>query len=253
MKKENNYFISIITVVYNVADLLEKTIKSIVGQTCTNFEYIIIDGASTDGTVNIIKKYANQINYWVSEPDEGLYHAMNKGLKMATGDFVWFINAGDEIFDENTLQNLVKLADRKHADLLYGETLIIEKNGNNIGMRRQTVPENLSWKSLKMGMVVCHQSFIPHRSIAPLYNLKYLYSSDIDWLIKCLKKGENIVNSKQILSRYLDGGKSKKTIIPSIKERFRIMVKNYGLISSVLNHIPIALRFVSFYFRHRRF
>lgn len=245
--------ISIITVVYNGVKYLESTIQSIAGQTSKDFEYLVIDGGSTDGTLDIIKKYESKIDYWITEPDKGLYDAMNKGLKRASGDFVWFINAGDKVYDAETVGKLIALAKKTEADLLYGETLVINEKGNPIGMRRQPAPENLTWTSLKLGMVVCHQSFIPARRIAPLYDLNYSCSSDIDWVIKCLKKADNIVNSKLILSQFLDGGRSKKTIFPSIKERFRIMVTNYGFIITLLNHISIALRFFRFYFRHRRF
>jgi glycosyltransferase involved in cell wall biosynthesis len=245
--------ISIITVVYNGSKYLEATINSVIKQKSNDFEYIIVDGGSTDGTVELIVKNEKHISQWVSEPDNGLYDAMNKGLKMASGDFVWFINAGDEINDANTLKLILKKASEQNADLLYGEAMIIGEGGSEIGMRRKSAPEKLNWKSFKRGMVVCHQSFIPKRAIAPLYDLKYKYSSDIDWEIKCLKKAKSIVNTKLVLSRFLDNGQSKRTIIPSIKERFRIMVKYYGLLSSVLNHIPIILRFFVFYFRHGRF
>lgn len=245
--------ISIITVVYNGVRFLEGTIQSIAVQTSKDYEYIIIDGASTDGTLEIIKKYENDIDNWTSEPDKGLYDAMNKGLKLATGNFVWFINAGDKIFDSTTVEKIISIANSTNPDLLYGETLIIGENDSEIGMRRQPIPKKLNWKSLQFGMVVCHQSFIPKREIAPMYDLTYSCSSDIDWVIKCLKNANNIINTELILSRFLDGGRSKKTIIPSLKERYAIMVKNYGVVSTLINHLWIALRFFIFYFRNRRF
>ena len=245
--------ISIITVTYNAEKYLQNTINSIDKQSYQNIEYIIVDGNSSDGTVDIIKRNTKLISKWISEPDTGLYDAMNKALNMASGEFVWFINAGDEIYDANTLKLIFDNASAQNADLLYGEAMIVNEEGNEIGMRRKSTPEKLNWKSLRKGMVVCHQSFLPKRSIAPLYDLKYKYSSDIDWEIKCLKKAKSIVNTKLVLSRFLDNGRSKKTIIPSIKERFRIMVKYYGLLSSILYHIPIILRFFVFYLRHGRF
>lgn len=245
--------ISIITVTYNAEKYLQNTINSIDKQTYQNIEYIIVDGNSSDGTVDIIKKNIKLISKWISEPDKGLYDAMNKGLNMASGEFVWFINAGDEIYDANTLKLVLDKASSQNADLLYGEAMIVNEEGDEIGMRRKSAPEKLNWKSLRKGMVVCHQSFLPKRSIAPLYDLKYKYSSDIDWEIKCLKKAKSIVNTKLVLSRFLDNGQSKKTVIPSIKERFRIMVKYYGILPAVLNHIPIILRFFAFYLRHGRF
>jgi glycosyltransferase involved in cell wall biosynthesis len=244
--------ISIITVVYNSARFLEATVQSIVNQTFKNFEYIIIDGGSTDGTLEIIGKYENQISRWTTGPDSGLYDAMNKGMDLATGQYLWFINAGDEIYDNETLSKIFN-AEATNAEIFYGETLIIEQNRNEVGMRRQAIPEKLNWKSLKKGMVVSHQSFIVRKEIAPYYDLKYNCSADIDWVIKSLKSSKQIVNTHLVLSRFMDGGRSKSTIAPSLKERFRIMIFHYGLLSTLINHIPIAFRFFAFLLRNRRF
>ena len=103
---------SIVTVVFNGENYLERTIKSIVNQTYKNVEYIIIDGNSKDGTLAIIDKYKENISYWISEPDKGIYDAMNKSLDLITGDFVWFINAGDEIHDNKTIENLIKQSEK---------------------------------------------------------------------------------------------------------------------------------------------
>ena len=98
--------ISVVTVCYNAADTIEKTMLSVLNQTYHDIEYIIIDGGSTDGTVEIIRKYADRIAYWVSEPDKGIYDAMNKGIKVATGEWINFMNAGDEFVDANVLDKL---------------------------------------------------------------------------------------------------------------------------------------------------
>ncbi|MCB0642106.1 MAG: glycosyltransferase, partial [Phaeodactylibacter sp.] len=100
--------ISVITVVYNAVDLLEDTLLSVLNQTYDNIEYVVVDGASTDGTTEIVHRYKDRIDRWVSEPDKGLYNAMNKGLAMATGDFVWFMNAGDHIYSPDTLEKAVQ-------------------------------------------------------------------------------------------------------------------------------------------------
>lgn len=111
--------ISIITVTYNCADEIEKTILSVLEQNYPAIEYIIIDGASTDGTVDIIKKYADKVAYWVSEPDKGLYFAMNKGIEQATGDWIYIHNAGNIFHDSHSLSNIFK-RDLKGVDAVYG-------------------------------------------------------------------------------------------------------------------------------------
>ena len=109
---------SIITVNYNNKDGLEMTIKSVLGQTCKDFEYIIIDGGSTDGSVEVIKKYATQIDYWVSEPDKGVYNAMNKGIKKATGDYLNFMNSGDTYHTTSALETIEGL--HSNDDIIIG-------------------------------------------------------------------------------------------------------------------------------------
>lgn len=244
--------VSIITVVYNAAQLLEKTILSIKEQSWPNIEYLIIDGGSTDGTKEIIAKHADRIDYWISEADKGLYDAMNKGLKAATGDFVWFMNAGDLIYSPETLQKIFNEHGSAH-DIYYGDAMIVDSDYQEIGLRRLRPPEKLNWKSFKKGMLVCHQAIIVRRSLADLYNLDYPHSADFDWVIKALKKTSKIVNTHMILANFLDGGQSKQTIKASLSERFKSMKKHYGLIPTLLQHVPIAIRFFSFVLKNRRF
>ena len=116
--------ISIITVSFNSVSTIEKTILSIINQTYTNIEYIIIDGGSTDGTVDIIKKYSDKISYWISEPDNGIYDAMNKGALKATGEYIQYINSSDIIYKNTTTEDIIKISD--NADIIYGD-LIVDK------------------------------------------------------------------------------------------------------------------------------
>ena len=244
--------ISIITVVYNSEAYIEKTIQAIINQSYPHTEYIIIDGASTDKTLEIIKKYNKYINYWKSEKDNGIYDAMNKAIKIATGDYIWFINAGDEIYSLSILNNIFRSKTRL-ADIYYGETEIINYKGQTVGMRRHKTPNNLNWRSFKFGMKICHQSVIVRKKIALPYNLQYLYSADFDWLIRVVRKSRSVVNTKLILSKFMDGGKTKKTIIPGLKERFKIMAKYYGIIPTIFNHFIIAFNFLFFYVKNKRF
>lgn len=245
--------LSIITVVFNRKSDLEKTIKSIRSQSYSNIEYIVIDGKSTDGTIEIIQQAAslNIIQRWISEKDRGLYDAMNKGLELATGDFVWFINAGDEIFSDQTVDEIFS---NSGADVYYGDAMIVDQEGKDIGLRRLSPPETLTWKNLQWGMVVSHQSFIVSRKCVVRYkNEIYPHSADIDWMIRCLKQSKVIINTKKILSKFQDGGQSKRTIRVSLKERFKIMVENYGLVRTVFNHFILGFNFLVFVIKNKRF
>lgn len=234
---------SIITVTYNARQWIEATIKSVTEQTYEQIEYIVVDGNSTDGTVEIIKKYADKISKWVSEPDKGLYDAMNKGLKLATGDFVWFMNAGDTIYDDKTVSLIAeKIGENSDNIVIYGETQIIDEKGRIVGARRLKIPDSLNWKSFKMGMLVSHQSFIPSRNIAPMYDLQYKYSADVDWCIRCLMQAEETVKCG-ILSSYLNEGMTTANRNASLKERYKIMCKYYGTLPTMLRHLWFAVRF----------
>lgn len=247
----NKPLVSIITVVYNSEAFIEKTILSIINQSFSSIEYIIVDGGSTDATIEIIKKYEKYISKWITEKDCGLYDAMNKGLNMATGTYVWFINSGDEAFSESVLMDIFEKTEN-FPDVVYGETEIIDYKGQSIGMRRHQSPENLTWKSLRYGMKVCHQSVLVKKVIAGNYNLKYRYSSDFEWLIEVLKKANTIYFSQMIISKFMDGGQTSKTIIPGLKERFRIIKKHYGLVPTIFRHFILAGNLILFYLKNKR-
>jgi glycosyltransferase involved in cell wall biosynthesis len=247
-----NSKISIITVVFNGKTTIENTIQSVVSQSYTNIEYIIIDGNSKDGTSEIIKRYQDQIAIWISEPDKGLYDAMNKGLDKATGEYILFLNSGD-VFHSNDVLKQIFSAEGPASDIYYGETVIINEQGIDIGMRRLEAPEQLSWKSLINGMLVCHQSFIVKKSISPYYNLKYKIAADYDWMINCLKKAESISNTHLVISKFLDGGLNKQNISKALFERFLIMIHHYNFFLVVLNHFRIGYRFVLSYWKNKRF
>ena len=130
---------SIITITYNAVRLVEQTLLNVLSQSYPNIEYIVIDGGSTDGTVDIIRRYESGLAYWVSEPDKGIYDAMNKGLQKATGDYVWFINAGDTLCSSDTVQSVVSRWQKRKAlpDIIYGETNIVDEERRSLGLRRR--------------------------------------------------------------------------------------------------------------------
>lgn len=243
--------LSIITVTYNAEATLERTILSVVRQSCRNIEHIIVDGRSTDGTVDIIKKYETHISKWISEPDGGIYDAMNKGLDMARGQYVWFLNAGDEIAAPDTVERL--FGPSADADVYYGNTVMTDMDGNVVGDRRLSPPDTLTWKSFKRGMLVSHQAFIAKRSLCGHYDTRYRFSADFGWCVEVMKRARKNVNSGLTLARFLDGGITKHNIVAGLKERFRIMCHYYGIFSTILNHVPITLKFVGYVLVNRRF
>lgn len=236
---------SIITVTYNAEKVLEDTIQSVIFQTYRNVEYIIVDGASKDHTLEIVNKYHNRINKVISEPDKGLYDAMNKGIQLATGDYLCFLNAGDKFHDSETLQKVVHtLKGQELPDVIYGETAIVDEEGHFLHMRRLSAPAHLNWKSFKQGMLVCHQAFFAHRKLAinHLYDLQYRFSADFDWCIRIMKKAKCLHNTRLTLIDYLNEGMTTQNHKASLKERFRIMAKHYGLISTILHHGWFVIR-----------
>lgn len=156
--------LSVITVTYNAEQTLERTLRSVCSQSYSDIEHIIVDGMSADSTISIVQKFENDKIKCISEPDKGLYDAMNKGISLATGDYLCFLNAGDTFFAEDIVELMMKT--NSNADIIYGETAIVDLNGKFLRMRRLKAPENLTWKSFKQGMLVCHQAFIVKREIA---------------------------------------------------------------------------------------
>jgi len=242
--------LSVITIVYNNAKDIERTMLSVLNQTYGNIEYIVIDGASTDGTLAIIKKHEDRLAKLVSEKDSGIYDAMNKGLALATGDYVLFMNSGDEIYDPPTVERVFATA--PNADIYYGETEMYDENWKSLGRRRHQAPETFTWRSFKYGMSVSHQAIYIRRSLTEPYNLTYKYSADIDWIIKIAKKASSIVNTHLYVAKYLVGGISKKKHRESLKERFQIFNNYYGLVANLINHVVIACNLVFYFLRHKR-
>ncbi|WDF55110.1 glycosyltransferase family 2 protein [Mucilaginibacter sp. KACC 22063] len=242
--------LSVITIVYNNVRDIERTVKSIVGQTYTNIEYIVIDGASTDGTLEILKKYIDHIAILKSEPDRGIYDAMNKGLALASGDYVLFMNSGDEIYAPTTVTNI--FASANDADIYYGETEMINDAGESLGQRRHTAPTNFTWRDFKYGMSISHQAIYIRRALIEPYDLRYQLSADIDWILRAAKKAKKIVNVNQYVAKYLVGGMSKKKHRQSLKERFNIMREHYGLVPTIFNHLVIAFNLGWYWLKHRR-
>ncbi len=242
--------LSVITIVYNNVRDIERTMLSVLNQTYTGIEYIVVDGLSNDGTFEIIKKYESRITKFISEKDEGIYDAMNKGLALATGDYVIFMNSGDEFFDTDTVAAVFASAD--DADIYYGETEMIDDAGQSLGQRRHKAPKQFTWRGFNLGMSISHQAIYIKRSLIEPYDRKYQLSADIDWIIRAAKKAKKIVNVNRYVAKYLVGGMSKTKHRQSLAERFDIMKRHYGLVPTIFNHFIIAANLGWYWLRNRR-
>ena len=172
--------ISIITVVYNGEKYLEQTIKSVLNQSYKNIEYLIIDGGSTDGTIPIIKKYESQIDYWVSEPDNGIFDAMNKGITRASGELINLLNA-DDFLEKDTVQLIVdKYLSIEKPCIIYGHASALDDEN-------QVAAELYSHLKYWRGMTINHQAMFVHREVydsVGFYNTDYRYAADYDFFIR---------------------------------------------------------------------
>lgn len=242
--------LSVITIVYNNVRHIERTMLSVINQTYSNIEYILVDGFSTDGTLEIVQQYTSQIETLISEKDKGIYDAMNKGLAAATGDYVIFMNSGDGFYAPDTVAQVFATA--PDADIYYGETEMIDDAGNSLGQRRHKAPAQFTWRHFKYGMSVSHQAIYIKRSLTQPYDRQYELSADIDWILHAAKKAKMIVNVHRYVARYLVGGMSKQKHRQSLKERFAIMRKHYGLLPTVFNHGVIAFNLGWYWLLNRR-
>jgi len=236
---EHKPLISIVTVVYNGEKYLEQTIQSVINQSYDNVEYIVIDGGSTDGTLDIVKKYVHAIDYWVSEPDKGIYDAMNKGISIFSGDWINFMNAGDTFLSENTVENIIgQVINRKECEVIYGRVLMkfqsFEKKS------RTKSPEELPY-----GMVFGHQALFLKRSwqLTHLYDTKYKICADYDLICRLYIEGASFCYIDDVVSVCSSGGVSDRLHFSLQKEVAEISSKYFSswkIRSYHLIHLPIA-------------
>lgn len=182
MKVNNNPLITVVTVCYNCKDEIEITIRSVLGQSCRDYEYIIIDGSSSDGTLGVLTKYEDKVSTVISEPDNGIYDAMNKGLRMAHGQWVIFMNSGDYFYSRDSLDNVVQyLTDDRY--FVYGDTEYRRKSGTR-------VEKALPIEYIEKNMPTCHQSFLVKTEKAREigFQTKYKYAADYNMMYKLYKK-----------------------------------------------------------------
>ena len=222
MKK--NFKISVITVTKNSEKFLEENINSLSNQTYKNFEHIIIDGNSTDKTVEIIKKYKDKIDYWVSEPDEGLYDAMNKGIKVCTGDIIGILNSDDVYFSDALKFVNQYFTEQENLDFLFGT---VEKHKLMYGYS----PRKIKWT---FGFYTTHSVgfFIKKSSQMKIgfYDTRYKYSADYDLFYKMIVKNKMVgiaTKKNEIFGKFRQGGLSSKIkYLDFLKENNRIRINN---------------------------
>lgn len=219
-----NTKISVITVVYNAKDTIERTIKSVIDQQYDNYEYIIIDGGSTDGTLEVIEKYRDKISYFISESDEGIYDAMNKGVLKATGDYVAFINANDW-YEPNAFRLVASYIKTKNTPIVYVLVKKHEKGKEKgyIGLVNEEYVERLHFENL-----YCHQGLFIKRDLFDkfgLYNTKYKMLADYEWILTLHDKGINPDILKEDVSNFTAGGISSSQ--EARYEYYDIISKHY--------------------------
>lgn len=231
MDNQNKPLITVVTVCYNAVNELEETMLSVLNQTYDNIEYIVIDGGSTDGTVDIIKKYADRLAYWVSEPDKGIYDAMNKGISVATGEWINFMNAGDRFYDEGTIERM-SLSFCEKETIYYGDAWI-----HSIG--KKYWGRFSSWK-LATGNI-CHQAIFYPSSLLKqnLFDTSYCIFADYVFNLDAWKKYP-FEYVPRIICRYDFGGAStlnKNRDKKFICDRSRLVINSCGFVNYCIGSI----------------
>jgi glycosyltransferase involved in cell wall biosynthesis len=213
---------TIVTVVFNGKDSLGATVESVLSQNFADFEYIVVDGGSNDGTLGIIKKHESGIASWVSEPDNGIYDAMNKGISRATGKWILFMNSGDRFFDAQVLSSFAASRFDEAADIVYGDA-IVEYPGFDVKYPIQ--PLDQMWKR----MPFCHQAMFCRTDVmrAFQFDTRYRLSADFDVIYRAFLQRKRFVYFDRIVCRFNNkAGASIKNMILSVKERRDIVLKN---------------------------
>lgn len=234
--------ISVITVCYQAALHLGKTLNSVMEQTCSDFEYIVVDGGSTDGSLELIqefrKKEMRRRIVLLSEPDRGIYDAMNKGVRLCCGEYVIFINAGDCFADRDVLQKMIKRADPIRPDILYGDLYDC-----NFREWKQVCYQNVkinSWFFL-MSKMICHQVIFSRKEWLEKYpfDINYRYAADRKWLIQCVKKKAVLYYVPVVVSVYdRTGTSSVETNFEQVRDEIdRCLLEEYPVRGKMLQII----------------
>lgn len=244
----HEYPLTLITINYNNLEGLRATVASVVNQNAPKkWHWIAIDGGSTDGSKDYLEANSELFDLWVSEPDKGIYDAMNKGLQQVKQGFVWFLNSGDRLHGTNAIAEVLgAMETQPQADCFYSDTYFVDEQYRELGLisalKPQKFPKKLTFESFRYGMNICHQSFVVCRSLAPLYKLEYRQAADIDWILEILKKRPVCMQVASVLSEFQTGGSSSQHARKAMKERYKILQSHFGFLPNLWAHAWIVLR-----------
>jgi glycosyltransferase len=222
--------VSIITSVYNNKDTIEDAIKSVLNQNYKNIEYIVIDGGSTDGTTDIIKKYQDKISKFISEPDNGIYDGLNKGIKSATGDVIAFLHSDDVYADDEVIAKVAKVFEKYNCNGVYGDLVYVSKSSDKV--IRYWKSGEFSIDKLKKGWMPPHPALFLKKEIYQkygLFDLNFKIAADYDFMLRILKNNPKLIYIPEVLYNMRTGGesnKSLKNIILKSKEDYKALKKN---------------------------
>ncbi len=225
-RKKNRHFtpvkglLSIVTVTYNAEDFLEDTIKSIITQSYPNIEYIIIDGGSTDRTVDIIKQYQNHISYWISEADNGIYDAMNKGIAQASGEWINFMNAGDGFIGTDIVEQVLKTV-KNETELVYGNTRFVSETGEELYIQRGKEVRDHLWKGIGFNhnSLFCKTVLMKEHP----FNTFYKIVADSEFLIWAFEQGRKFEHLDILINYFMVGGISHDQAALRLVERWKLV------------------------------
>jgi glycosyltransferase involved in cell wall biosynthesis len=241
--KDGSPLFSIVTVVRNGEDFIEKTLKSVIGQTYKNVEVIVIDGGSTDSTVELLKKYGKSISHWVSEPDEGIYHAMNKGIRLCNGDYIFFLNCGDCLASPYVLDEVAKYIQTNSPDILHGD-IYINSEGSKTPLRMEIESDFQLYKK-----TICHQAIFSSSRVFEVvggFDTSYRVCADREWLIRALRKYKFRLSYINVpISVFDRSGVSSRT---RTLQRFEDMKINFVYFGS--KFYPYLLKQIQYKIRH---
>lgn len=220
--------ISIITVTYNAEKYIEKTIKSVISQTYKNIEYIIIDGVSVDNTLKIIKKYQENISFWCSEKDNGIYNAMNKGISKSHGELLYFLNADDYLLDKDVIKKVANVyRENRELDLIYGNVIVKSESSNFQYIKGGEI----TFKSLSKGNMPPHQATFIKNNLIKRYgfNEKYKICADFDLFVKCFRDSYHSKYIDLNIACFREGGVSTTNTIKLLNEKKIIIKHSFGI------------------------